>query len=77
MTALLRLRDLVLTAVCSASAAVAAILLLGRWKFATLFETALEGKTLLWAGLALAVAAGCAVGFVLGKPPCRDGNGGV
>jgi hypothetical protein len=77
VTPLLRLRDLTLTAACSASASVAAILLLGRWKFATLFETALGGRTLLWAAVALAIAAGCAVGFVLGKPPCGRGHGGV
>lgn len=76
-TVFVRLRDLVLTVGCAAAMSIAAILLLGRWKFTTLFETALGGKTLLWAALALSVAIGCAVGFVLGKPPCDSRDGGV
>lgn len=76
-TALLRLRDLLLLVACSASSAVAAVLLLGRWKFAALFETALAGRSLLWAAVALTVAFGCAVGYVLGRPPCGARHGGV
>lgn len=76
-TALLRLRDLLLLVACSASSALAAVLLLGRWKFATLFETALAGRTLLWAAIAIAVAVGCAVGYVLGRPPCGGARDGV
>jgi hypothetical protein len=76
-TALLRLRDLLLLVACSSSSVLAAVLLLGRWKFAALFETALAGRTLVWAAAALAVAVGCAVGYVLGRPPCGRAGGGV
>ena len=76
-TALLRLRDLLLLVACSASTAVAALLLVGRWKFAALLETALAGRTLLWVAVAVAVAVGCAVGYVLGRPPCGGAPRGV
>jgi hypothetical protein len=76
-TVWLRLRDLALTALCAASASLAAILFLGKWKFEGLFEAALGGRTVLWAVLAAAVATGCATGFVLGKPPCKGPNGKV
>lgn len=76
-TTLLRLRDLLLVVACSASSALAAVLLLGRFKFAALFETALAGRTLLWAAVAVAVAVGCAVGYVLGTPPCGGSRDGV
>jgi hypothetical protein len=76
-TALLRLRDLLLLVACSASSVLAAVLFLGRLKFATLFEAALAGRTLLWAAFAIAVAVGCAVGYVLGRPPCGGPGDGV
>ncbi len=76
-TALLRFRDLVLLVACSVSSVLAGILLLGRWKFAALFESALAGRTLLWAVGAAAVAVGCALGYVLGRPPCGGARGSV
>lgn len=72
-----RLRDLVLTVACSAATGIATALVIGKLKFATLFESALGGRTLLWAAAAAAIAVGCAVPFVLGKPPCDRRDTGV
>lgn len=75
--ALLRLRDLLLVVGCSTASTIAAGLVVGKLRFATLLESALDGRTLLWAAAAAAVAIGCAVAYVLGKPPCDRGDTGV